>query len=300
MTCLLWTIGPAFACSIAVGSDLAYGRAMKPSREITRLLDIMAALRAPVTGCPWDIEQDFKSIAPYTLEEAFEVIDAIERNDIDDLREELGDLLLQVVFHARMAEEMKAFDFGDVVQAITHKMIRRHPHVFGDEDARCAGMAKGMWDKIKAEEKAERRVRRAALQLETAEPSGFLDDIPHGFPSLMRALKLQQKAAKVGFDWSEALPILDKIEEEIAELRHEISAGDQKKTEEEYGDLLFAMVNLGRHLKLEPESALRGTNEKFRTRFHYIEQKLTERQQSLEDATLDEMEALWNEAKTKK
>lgn len=285
---------------MAVRSDLAYGRTMKPSREITRLLDIMAALRTPVTGCPWDIEQDFKSIAPYTLEEAFEVIDAIERNDIDDLREELGDLLLQVVFHARMAEEMKAFDFGDVVQAITHKMIRRHPHVFGDENARGAGMAKGMWDKIKAEEKAERRERRAALQLETAEPSGFLDDIPQGFPSLMRALKLQQKAAKVGFDWSEALPILDKIEEEIAELRHEISIGDQQKTEEEYGDLLFAMVNLGRHLKLEPESALRGTNEKFRTRFHYIERKLTERQQSLEDATLDEMEALWSEAKTKK
>jgi nucleoside triphosphate diphosphatase len=285
---------------MAVRSDLAYGRAMKPSREITRLLEIMAALRTPVTGCPWDIEQDFRSIAPYTLEEAFEVIDAIERNDIDDLREELGDLLLQVVFHARMAEEMKAFDFGDVVQAITHKMIRRHPHVFGDENARGAGMAKGMWDKIKAEEKAERRERRAALQLESAEPSGFLDDIPQGFPSLMRALKLQQKAAKVGFDWSQALPILDKIEEEIAELRHEISVGDQQKTEEEYGDLLFAMVNLGRHLKLEPESALRGTNEKFRTRFHYIERKLTERQQSLEDATLDEMEALWNEAKTKK
>lgn len=273
---------------------------MKPSREITRLLDIMAALRTPVTGCPWDIEQDFKSIAPYTLEEAFEVIDAIERNDIDDLREELGDLLLQVVFHARMAEEMKAFDFGDVVQAITHKMIRRHPHVFGDENARGAGMAKGMWDKIKAEEKAERRERRAALELSQVEPSGFLDDIPQGFPSLMRALKLQQKAAKVGFDWSEALPILDKIQEEIAELRHEISVGDQQKTEEEYGDLLFAMVNLGRHLKLEPESALRGTNEKFRTRFHYIERKLIERQQSLEDATLDEMEALWSEAKTKK
>lgn len=286
--------------SMAATRNLAYVHLMKPSREITRLLDIMAALRTPVTGCPWDIEQDFRSIAPYTLEEAFEVIDAIERDDIDDLREELGDLLLQVVFHARMAEEMKAFDFGDVVQAITHKMIRRHPHVFGDEDARGAGMAKGMWDRIKAEEKAERRERRLALDVNSAEPNGFLDDIPQGFPSLMRALKLQQKAAKVGFDWSEALPILDKIEEEIAELRHEINAGDQQKTEEEYGDLLFAMVNLGRHLKLEPESALRGTNEKFRTRFHYIEKKLTERQQSLEDATLDEMEALWSEAKTKK
>ncbi len=279
---------------------MAYYSVMKPSRDITRLLDIMEALRTPVTGCPWDLEQNFKSIAPYTLEEAFEVIDAIERNDIDDLREELGDLLLQVVFHARMAEELEAFDFGDVVQAITHKMIRRHPHVFGEEAARGAGMAKGMWDKIKAEEKAERRERRAALNLGLTEADGFLDDIPHGFPALMRALKLQQKAAKVGFDWSEAASILDKIEEEIAELRHEIASGDRKKTEEEYGDLLFAMVNLGRHLKLEPESALRGTNEKFRKRFHYIERKLAEQDQSLGAATLDEMETLWQEAKKAK
>lgn len=279
---------------------LSYYASMKPSRDITRLLDIMQALRTPVTGCPWDIEQDFKSIAPYTLEEAFEVIDAIERDDIDDLREELGDLLLQVVFHARMAEELKAFDFGDVVQAITHKMIRRHPHVFGEEAARGAGMAKGMWDKIKAEEKAERRERRAALNLGAVEPNGFLDDIPHGFPALMRALKLQQKAAKVGFDWSEAAPILDKIEEEIGELKQAIANGDLKNTEEEYGDLLFAIVNLGRHLNLEPESALRGTNEKFRSRFHYIERKLNEQKQTLDAATLDEMEALWQEAKTAK
>ncbi|TXR50763.1 nucleoside triphosphate pyrophosphohydrolase [Phyllobacterium endophyticum] len=273
---------------------------MKPSHDIARLLEIMAALRTPGTGCPWDLEQNFKSIAPYTLEEAFEVVDAIERNDIDDLREELGDLLLQVVFHARMAEELDAFDFGDVVHAITHKMIRRHPHVFGEDAARGAGMAKGMWDKIKAQEKAERRERRAALGPGPAEASGFLDDIPHGFPALMRALKLQQKAAKVGFDWSEAGPILDKIEEEIAELKEAIASGNQQDTREEYGDLLFAFVNLGRHLELEPESALRGTNEKFCTRFHYIERKLTERQQSLEDATLDEMEALWQEAKTAK
>ncbi|WP_091946719.1 nucleoside triphosphate pyrophosphohydrolase [Phyllobacterium sp. YR620] len=273
---------------------------MKPSRDISRLLDIMQALRTPVTGCPWDLEQDFKSIAPYTLEEAFEVIDAIERDDIDDLREELGDLLLQVVFHARMAEEMQAFDFGDVVKAITHKMIRRHPHVFGEEAARGASMAKGMWDKIKAEEKAERRERRAALNLSLAEKEGFLDDIPHGFPALMRALKLQQRAAKVGFDWSEAAPILDKIEEEIGELKQAIASGEHKDTEEEYGDLLFAIVNLGRHLKLEPESALRGTNEKFRKRFHYIERKLAEQDQSLGAATLEEMEALWQQAKSEK
>ena len=281
-------------------TDVAYALSMKPSRDISRLLDIMQALRTPVTGCPWDLEQDFKSIAPYTLEEAFEVIDAIERDDIDDLREELGDLLLQVVFHARMAEEMQAFDFGDVVQAITHKMIRRHPHVFGEEAARGAGMAKGMWDKIKAEEKAERRERRAALNLSLAEKEGFLDDIPHGFPALMRALKLQQRAAKVGFDWSEAAPILDKIEEEIGELKQAIASGELKDTEEEYGDLLFAIVNLGRHLKLEPESALRGTNEKFRKRFHYIERTLAEQDQSLGAATLEEMEALWQQAKSEK
>jgi nucleoside triphosphate diphosphatase len=276
---------------------LAYHCSMKPSRDIARLLDIMAALRTPVTGCPWDIEQTFRSIAPYTLEEAFEVADAIERDDLDDLREELGDLLLQVVFHARMAEEIDAFDFGDVVQAITNKMIRRHPHVFGDEQARGAGMAKGMWDKIKAEEKRERRERRSELGLTSHEAAGYLDDVPHGFPALMRALKLQQKAAKVGFDWSEAAPILDKIEEEIAELRHEIASGDTERAKDEYGDLLFAMVNLGRHLDLEPESALRGTNEKFRSRFHFIERKLSERGQPLEDATLDEMEELWIAAK---
>jgi nucleoside triphosphate diphosphatase len=273
---------------------------MKPSRDIDRLIEIMAALRTPVTGCPWDLEQDFRSIAPYTLEEAFEVIDAIERGDLNDLREELGDLLLQVVFHARMAEERQAFSFGDVVEAITTKMIRRHPHVFGDEEAREAGMAKGAWNRIKEEEKAERARRRAELGLDSGERAGFLDDVPPALPALMRALKLQQKAAKVGFDWAEAEPILDKIAEETAELRDALKSGNKAEISEEYGDLLFALVNLGRHLDIEPESALRATNEKFRSRFHFIETSLKKQDRSLDEATLDEMEALWQEAKGRK
>ena len=270
---------------------------MEPSRNIDRLLEIMAALRDPVSGCPWDIEQNFKTIAPYTLEEVYEVLDAIEQNDMDDLREELGDLLLQVVFHARMAEEQGSFDFGQVVEAITHKMIRRHPHVFGDEEARNAGMAKGAWGRIKAEEKAERAARRASLGLNTQENNGYLDDIPLAFPALTRALKLQLKAAKVGFDWSEAGPILDKIAEETGELKEAMQGKDKAHIAEEYGDLLFAMVNLGRHLNIDPETALIAANDKFKRRFHFIEDRLSERGNSLEQASLDEMEAIWGEAK---
>ncbi len=270
---------------------------MKPSRNIDRLLEIMTALRNPQTGCPWDVEQTFRSIAPYTLEEVYEVLDAIENNDMDDLREELGDLLLQVVFHACMAEEQGSFDFGDVVEAITRKMIRRHPHVFGDVEARNAGMAKGSWNRIKAEEKAERAERRAKLGLDTAEKSGFLDDIPNAFPALLRALKLQQKAAKVGFDWGEAAPILDKINEETEELKEAMSAGQKAEIVEEYGDLLFAMVNLGRHLDIDAETALMAANEKFRRRFHFIEKTLTHEGNSLVSASLDEMEAIWVKAK---
>ncbi|MFQ0813775.1 nucleoside triphosphate hydrolase [Brucella anthropi] len=272
---------------------------MKPSRNIDRLLEIMAALRDPQTGCPWDVEQNFQSIMPYTLEETYEVLDAIERNDMDDLREELGDLLLQVVFHSRMAEEQGSFAFGDVVEAITRKMIRRHPHVFGDSQARSAGMAKGSWNRIKAEEKAERAERRAKLGLETTERTSFLDDIPQAFPALLRALKLQQKAAKVGFDWSEAAPILDKIAEETAELKEAMAAKERADIEEEYGDLLFAMVNLGRHLEIDAETALVAANEKFRRRFHFIEKTLRETGSDLEAATLDEMETIWSEAKKK-
>lgn len=273
---------------------------MKPSKDISRLIEIMAALRQPVTGCPWDVEQNFETIAPYTLEEAYEVADAIARKDLGDLREELGDLLLQVVYHARMAEEEGAFAFGDVVEAITTKMIRRHPHVFGDEKARSAGMAKGMWDRIKAEEKAERRARRLALGLDPEDNGkGFLDSVPVAMPALTRALKLQEKAAKVGFDWKEAEPILDKIEEEIGELRAAMASGEDAAIKDEFGDLLFAVVNFGRHLKVDAEAALAGTNEKFRSRFHHVEKALVAQGKSLEEASLEEMEALWQQAKGK-
>ena len=272
---------------------------MEPSRDINRLLEIMAALRDPETGCPWDIKQSFETIKPYTIEEAYEVADAIERNDLDDLCDELGDLLLQVVFHARMAEEAGEFSFGDVVHAVTSKMIRRHPHVFGDAEARSAGMAKGSWNRIKAEEKAERAERRAKLGLEAIDKTRYLDDIPHAFPALLRALKLQQKAAKVGFDWSEAAPILDKIAEETAELKEAMAAQDKANIAEEYGDLLFAMVNLGRHLEIDAETALIAANDKFKRRFDFIEKSLKESGSSLEAARLDDMEAIWVEAKKK-
>ena len=274
---------------------------MKPSRDIDRLIEIMAALRAPGTGCPWDVEQTFETIAPYTIEEAYEVADAIARGDRDDLREELGDLLLQVVYHARMAEEEGEFTFGDVVESITTKMIRRHPHVFGNAEARSAGMAKGMWETIKAEEKAQKRAARIARGLDPEDNGkGYLDGVPLAFPALTRALKLQEKAARVGFDWGEAAPILDKIEEEIAELREAMAARDKAAITDEFGDLLFAMVNFARHLKVDPEAALSGTNEKFRSRFRHIETALAAQGRTLEDASLDEMEALWQEAKGKR
>jgi ATP diphosphatase len=273
---------------------------MTPSRDISRLIEIMAALRAPDTGCPWDVEQDFRSIAPYTIEEAYEVADAIERGDMDDLREELGDLLLQVVYHARMAEEEGDFTFADVVEAITAKMIRRHPHVFGDETARGAGMAKGMWERIKAGEKAEKAARRMARGLSAERRTGFLDDVPGNLPALTRALKLQQKAARVGFDWSEAAPILAKIEEEIGELREAMEKGEAAAMQDEFGDVLFALVNFGRHLGIDAEAALSGTNAKFRDRFHHVERALDDAGGSLEAATLDEMEALWQQAKGKR
>jgi ATP diphosphatase len=273
---------------------------MRPSKDISRLIEIMAALRAPETGCPWDIEQDFSTIAPYTVEEAYEVADAIQRRDLDDLREELGDLLLQVVYHARMAEEAGEFAFPEVVEAITTKMIRRHPHVFGDEKARSAGMAKGMWEKIKAEEKAEKRKARLARGLDPEDHGkGYLDGVPVNLPALTRALKLQEKAARVGFDWGEAAPILDKIEEEIGELREALASGNTGSIKDEFGDTLFALANLGRHLGLDSEAALAGTNDKFRRRFHHVERALAEEGRSLEAATLDEMEELWQQAKTK-
>ncbi|MBA2399371.1 MAG: nucleoside triphosphate pyrophosphohydrolase [Bradyrhizobium sp.] len=268
---------------------------MTPSRDISRLLEIMAALRTPVTGCPWDLEQDFATIAPYTIEEAYEVVDAISRNDLDDLREELGDLLLQVVFHARMAEEQNAFAFGDVVEAITAKMIRRHPHVFADSAGRLTpGHVKEVWDQIKAEEKAERAARRPP---ESTVPKSLLSSIKAGQPALTRAMELQRKASTVGFDWNDPRAVLHKIREEADEIEAALDKGDAEELASETGDLLFALVNLARHVGADPETALRGTNAKFERRFAYIERALAAKGRSLEGASLAEMDALWNEAK---
>lgn len=268
---------------------------MEPSKDIARLVEIMAALRDPQTGCPWDLEQDFQSIKPYTIEEAYEVADAIERDDLDDLKEELGDLLLQVVFHARMAEESKAFSFGDVVSAITRKMIRRHPHVFAISDADTPHGVKVQWDQIKAVEKAERAERRAAAGL--VDGKSLLDDVPRALPALTEAIKLQERAARVGFDWADIEPVLAKVEEEIGELRAALQEGDSRHVWDEFGDVLFALVNLGRHFKADPEMALRDANSKFRRRFGFIESALEQSGETPADASLERMEGLWGEAK---
>ncbi len=270
---------------------------MEASKDISRLIEIMAALRNPETGCPWDIVQTFETIKPYTIEEAYEVSDAIERNDMDDLCDELGDLLLQVVFHARMAEEAGEFSFGDVVEAITRKMIRRHPHVFARSDADTPDAVKKQWDEIKQAEKRERAERRAARGISEDFKTGFLGSVQRSFPALTEALKLQERAAKVGFDWSAPEPILDKIEEEIGELREALASGDHAKVSDELGDLIFAVVNIGRHVKADPEQSLRGTNTKFRLRFSHIETSLQAEGETLEAATLERMEALWQAAK---
>jgi nucleoside triphosphate diphosphatase len=264
--------------------------AMTPSRDIGCLLEIMAALRTPDTGCPWDLAQDFSSIAPYTLEEAYEVADAIARGDMADLKDELGDLLLQVVFHARMAEELNAFDFGDVVQAITEKLIRRHPHIFANEDSTTPLDVEGLWERIKAQEKAASK---------TADSEGALAGVPVALPALTRALKLQAKASKVGFDWNDPRAVLRKIREETDEIEAELARAemDPAATSAEIGDLLFAAVNLARHLKADPEAVLRQTNRKFERRFAAIENDLAARGKSPREATLAEMEALWEAAK---
>jgi len=264
---------------------------MKPSRDISVLLDIMAALRTPKSGCPWDLEQTFATIAPYTLEEAYEVADAIGRNDLDDLRDELGDLLLQVVFHARMAQEQGAFDFGDVVRAITEKLLRRHPHVFGDQDRLEVGAVNELWERIKAQEKSA----RSANGKQTA--TGALAGVPVGLPALTRALKLQQKAGKVGFDWNDPRAVLAKIREEADEIEAALDHSEAEKLAGEVGDLLFAVVNLARHVGADPESILRGANQKFERRFASIERALASQGKMPKDATLAEMDALWDAAK---
>ncbi|WP_050385346.1 nucleoside triphosphate pyrophosphohydrolase [Bradyrhizobium pachyrhizi] len=269
---------------------------MTPCRDISRLIEIMAALRTPVTGCPWDLVQNFETIVPYTIEEAYEVADAITRGDLDDLREELGDLLLQVVYHARMAEEQNAFAFGDVVEAITRKMIRRHPHVFADKDGNIqpAGV-KSAWERIKAEEKAERAARRPPE--ETAHKS-LLSSVKAGLPALTRAMELQRKASTVGFDWNDPRAVLAKIREEADEIEAALDRNDKAEIAEETGDLMFALVNLARHVDADPETALRATNAKFERRFAYIEKALAAKGRSLDGASLEEMDALWNEAKS--
>ena len=267
---------------------------MNPSDQIADLLRIMARLRTPGSGCPWDLEQDFRSIAPYTIEEAYEVADAIERNDLDDLADELGDLLLQVVFHARMAEERDAFAFGDVVQRITAKMIRRHPHVFGEGKEATATEIRASWTTIKAREKAMRAARR------NEQPSSscvFFDDVPTALPALTRAVKLQARASTVGFDWRDPRKVLDKIREETREINDALETGDRGQIEAEIGDLFFTLANLARHVEVDPETATRAANAKFVRRFGFIERGLAHRGKTLDDADLKEMDELWEQAK---
>jgi ATP diphosphatase len=312
----------------SVVSDAASNRTSRdetamtgPERKsIDDLLAVMAALRTPVTGCPWDLEQTFASIAPYTIEEAYEVADAIERGDLDHLKDELGDLLLQVVYHSRMAEEQGLFAFADVAEAITTKMLRRHPHVFGTPEQRAAGITPGFWERIKAEERAEKartpspRSPRGEGRGEgqpkahplpaSGEGESALDGVPVALPALTRAVKLQDKAARVGFDWPSLAPVLDKLKEELAELEEAMGSdpagltpGQHARIEEEFGDLLFVVANVARHLKIDPETALRAANAKFTRRFHAIERRLAQDGRTPSQSTLEEMDRLWDEAK---
>ena len=255
-------------------------------RPIDRLLGIMARLRDPDGGCEWDLEQTFATIAPYTVEEAYEVADAIERNDLTDLRDELGDLLLQVVFHARMAQEQDAFSFDDVATAISEKMIRRHPHVFGQEAQRSSAEQTRAWEVIKAQERAGK-----------GRDESLLDDVPVGLPGLTRAVKLSRRAAGVGFVWPTVDHVLEKLDEEVAELRAEIAAGDLAKARDELGDVLFVVANIARTLEIDPEDAVRATNAKFARRFRFIEAALKARGKTPDQSDLAEMDALWDAAK---
>jgi tetrapyrrole methylase family protein/MazG family protein/ATP diphosphatase len=260
---------------------------MSDDTAIARLIEIMARLRDPERGCPWDLAQTFASIAPYTIEEAYEVVDAIERGDLSDLREELGDLLLQVVFHSRMAQEQGVFDFSDVAIAISDKMIRRHPHVFGDADYGDGDRKDAVWEGLKAQERAAKGADRA----------GVLDDVPAALPALLRAVKLTKRAARVGFDWPDFSAVFAKLREEMAELEVEIEAGDLDKARAEFGDVLFVCANLAHKLDIDPEDALRATNAKFIRRFSFVERGLAARGKRPEQSSLAEMDALWDEAK---
>jgi MazG family protein len=255
-------------------------------RPIDRLLAIMARLRDDVDGCPWDREQTFSTIAPYTVEEAYEVADAIERGDLQDLKEELGDLLFQVVFHARMAEEAGAFDFEDVARAINDKMVRRHPHVFGGETYESLAHQKQGWEALKAAERADK-----------GKGASLLDDVPVGLPGLTRAVKLSKRAASVGFVWPTVEDVVRKLHEEVGEMLVEVEAGDLDKAREELGDVLFVVANLARTLDIDPEDAIRATNAKFVRRFRYVETALAARGRTPAESDLAEMDGLWDEAK---
>lgn len=257
--------------------------------ELIRLVQIMAQLRDPDGGCPWDLEQDFSSIAPYTIEEAYEVADAIERADMPDLKEELGDLLLQVVFHSQMAKEEGHFTLSEVIHAINEKMIRRHPHVFGEEDGRSSTEQTAAWEVVKANERA------AKGKADTA--ASALDGVALALPALLRAEKLQKRAARVGFDWAEPEPIFDKLEEETQEVREAIKSGDPSAIEDEIGDLLFVAANLARRLKIDPEAALRGANAKFERRFRAMEELASQSGRTFSKLSLDEQELLWQSVK---
>jgi len=256
------------------------------THPVDRLKEIMVRLRDPNGGCPWDIEQTFQTVAPYTIEEAYEVADAIEQGDMNELRVELGDLLFQVVFHSRLAEEAGHFKLEDVAEAMADKLVRRHPHVFGDEEAKSTGPAqKARWEDIKAAERVAKNQTSA------------LDDVPVGLPALTRAAKLTKRAGRVGFDWPSTDEVFDKLHEEVAELRAEIATGDKDKMRDELGDLLFVMANLARKLEIEPEDALRAANAKFMRRFKFIEAELLKDGRTPEQSDLAEMDALWDAAK---
>jgi MazG family protein len=265
-----------------------------PQNDLDGLLDLMARLRSPDGGCPWDLEQTFATIAPHTIEEAYEVADAIEHGDMEHLKDELGDLLFQVVFYAQMAKEQGAFDFHAIAAAITEKMIRRHPHVFGTQVGIDDAQAQvDNWEALKADER-----KTKAEGTKSDQPTGALADVSRGFPALMRAHKLQKRAARVGFDWPDVAPVFDKFREEVSELEAEIEKRDERAIEHEIGDLLFTCVNLARKLGVDSEVALGRANGRFESRFGFIEQSLWAQGQTVEGTALDELDRLWCEAKT--
>jgi ATP diphosphatase len=270
---------------------------------IDRLIAIMTMLRDKQHGCPWDLEQTIKSLLPYTLEEVYEVADAIENNDLVELEDELGDLLFQVIFYAQIAKEQGAFDFQDIATAITDKLVRRHPHVFPDGDVEKFGIQQDIsaqqvvvnWEAIKELEREEKR-KKGGKQV-AQEVESILDDLPRALPAMERARKLQKRAAQVGFDWAEIAPVLEKLKEEVAEFEEALARGDLERMSDELGDVLFATINLARHSKIEPEVALRSTNQRFETRFKWIEAALSQQDKVFKDANLEELDALWDQAK---